>query len=365
MLADLADLYQHRDRAARAWQASGGKIVGYVGTDTPLELIEAAGMLPVRVCGDPRGGTDLAERYLGTAGDPIMRSQLNRLLDGTYAFVDFLVIARDTEGMVLLFQTLRELQRVEPRADFPPFCLVDVLHLPYRTSQLYVRDEFRRLQSILSQWRGQATGDAELGAAIATRNQNRALLRELALLRVSGRVSGVQALQAIGAGMVMPVREHTQQLRGTLAELSNAQEQHGRRVFLTGSEHEYTDVYEVIESSGGLVVGEDHDWGNRAFADVVEENGDPIDALADAYQLGAPASAKYGIAERAAYTAEQARATGAELVIAFVRTGDESPLWDIAQQRAALAKHGIPLSVLTNQPYGNVEQSELQAALHD
>jgi benzoyl-CoA reductase/2-hydroxyglutaryl-CoA dehydratase subunit BcrC/BadD/HgdB len=143
--------------------------------------------------------------------------------------------------------------------------------------------------------------------------------------------------------MFMPVEEHSALLRELLVELEGADGIAGTRVFVTGSEHEYTEVYEEIESSGCVVVGEDHDWGNRAFSDVVDVTAPPIDALADAYQFGAPASAKYSIAERAAYTAEQARATGAEVVLAVIRPGDDAPLWDLAHQRKALAEHGIAL----------------------
>lgn len=344
-LAQLTAYYDHRDRAALAWKASGRRAVGYLGSDTPIELIEAAGMLPVRVCGDPQGPTDLAERYLGSAGEPMMRSQLNRLLDGSYSFLDYLVVARDNEGLVLLFQTLRELQRVEPRSDLPPFCLVDILHLPHRTSQLYNRDEVRRFREILTEWSGSAIGDDEIRKAIAARNENRALLRQVGEYRVADkpRLSGADALRVIGAGMFMPVEAHSALLRELLVELESAPGLRGTRVFVTGSEHEYVDVYEAIEDGGCVVVGEDHDWGNRAFADVVDEAVAPIDALADAYQFGAPASAKYGIAERAAYTAEQARASGAEVVLVVIRAGDDAPLWDLAHQRKALAEYGISL----------------------
>jgi benzoyl-CoA reductase/2-hydroxyglutaryl-CoA dehydratase subunit BcrC/BadD/HgdB len=365
MLAELAAHYQQRDRAARAWRASGGKVVGYAGSDTPVELIEAAGMLPVRVCGDPLGATDLAERYLGPTGDAPLRSLLNRLLDGSYDYLDYLVIARDSEGLVLLFQTLRELQRVEPRGDLPPFCFLDLLHLPYRTSQLYNRDELRRLRQTLAEWSGTPVGDAEVRAAIARRNAQRALFRALRRHRESDppRVSGVEALQAIGAGLVMPIVEHRRLLHSLLAELDEAPGRDGVRVFMTGSEHEYPDVYAAIEAHGGVVVGEDHDWGDRAFADVVDEQVDPIDALADAYQFGAPASTKYGIAERATYTTDQARAARADVVLAFIRAGDDAPAWDVVHQRRALAEYGIPMEVLVDQPYGGAQRGPLLAAL--
>lgn len=60
-LGSLLHAYANRFEAARAWQRNSGKVVGYISTAVPRELISAAGMLPLLITGDPRhqAGGDL------------------------------------------------------------------------------------------------------------------------------------------------------------------------------------------------------------------------------------------------------------------------------------------------------------------
>ena len=360
-LNELARHYRDRDAAARAWRASGGKVAGYLGTDVPRELIIAAGLLPIRVTGHPAADTQLADRYVGPGLDPATRSQLNRLLEGTYDFVDYLVIGHDHHGLARLFYTLREIQRVEPRPGLPEFHFVDLLHLPHRTSAVYNRRRVQEFVDVLERWSGRAISAEHIRAAVAVCNANRRLLQQVATLRTCDppRLTGAEALQIVGAGMMMPVQEHSRLVEDLLAEAHRLPEHAGVRVFLTGSAHDSLAVYELLESRGAIVIGEDHDWGNRSFADLVDESVDAFDALVDRVQLGAPASAKRGIVERATYTAERAAAGMAEVVISFILDGDDAPAWDVAQQRARLAELETPLFVLLHQPYRHPETSEL------
>jgi benzoyl-CoA reductase/2-hydroxyglutaryl-CoA dehydratase subunit BcrC/BadD/HgdB len=353
ILEQFAQHYRQRDLAVREWRATGKRVIGYLGSDTPEELIIAAGMLPFRLAGNPSGAMHVTQRYLEQAGDPVILSVLNGLLEGEFPYLDGLVIARDVESHVLLFQTLRELQRVEPVSHLPNFWLLDLLHLPYRTSQTYNRLGLRELRETLARWAGHPIGDESVRLAIARCNESRRLLQQVAALRAADppRLSGVEALRVIGASMVMSKPDHTRLVRTLLDDRDSLAPHPGVRVFLTGSSHDHTGFYELLEAHGAVVVGEDHDWGNRWFSDFVDETADPIDALADAYQFGSPASAKYGIVERATYTADQAVEAHADVVIAFIHAGDDAPAWDFAHQRAQLAERGIPAFLIAEQPY--------------
>ncbi|RYD86847.1 MAG: hypothetical protein EOP61_36730, partial [Sphingomonadales bacterium] len=93
-LQQLGAIYDDRHAWLRAWrQRSDTPIVGCVGSDIPVELIHAAGMLPVRLAGNPADSTEIADRLAGTAADPAARSIVAQLLDGTIDYVDHLIIA--------------------------------------------------------------------------------------------------------------------------------------------------------------------------------------------------------------------------------------------------------------------------------
>src|SRR6478609_9535059 len=97
----LREQYRWRDRAARAWKADGGRVVGYLCDNMPEELIMAAGFLPYRLSGDPTEGTDAIEQYVQPYAPPFSARNrgvgftdaiLNMLLRGRYAFLDYLVV---------------------------------------------------------------------------------------------------------------------------------------------------------------------------------------------------------------------------------------------------------------------------------
>jgi hypothetical protein len=79
----------------------------------------------------------------------------------------------------------------------------------------------------------------------------------------------------------------------------------GRRVYVTGSEQVAPDLYRSLEADGLHVVGE------------------------DLVRL-------HGTNERAAATARAATAAGADLVLAWIRTGDDAFAWGLPALRSAL-----------------------------
>jgi benzoyl-CoA reductase/2-hydroxyglutaryl-CoA dehydratase subunit BcrC/BadD/HgdB len=349
---DLKVHYTDPYRTARSWRAMGEKVCGYLGSDTPIELIHAAGLLPVRVVGRPGGPTPLADRY-GLTLDPVTRATFEALLDGSLNFLDFLVIDHAIEAHVGLFYTLREIQTVEPIAGLPDFHFLDIVHLPHLASAQFSLVQVQRLKAQLERWTGNTIADGAIASAIAQLNADRRALASLGELRVAElpRLSGAEALQLIGATMVTAPGGTGPAIDVALTELSARAGRAGRRVFVTGSAHEQSGVYEAIEATGATVVGEDHDWGDRFYQGQVDESAPWDLSLRDYYHFGPPASHRYYSAERTAYTAEQALRCKADVVLAYLRNRDDAPAWDIRDTREQLQAEGIPLVVLDRQPY--------------
>ena len=123
-----------------------------------------------------------------------------------------------------------------------------------------------------------------------------------------------------------------------------------RRIFVTGSDHPDSDAYRVLESSGAVVVGEDHRTGDGGWlgaGDAVDPR-DPLASLVAAHVARTPAAPTATIAERGNETMRRVRATGADGVIALIRRHDEAPLWDLVDQRRLLEAAGIPFAVRTD-----------------
>lgn len=356
----LLEAYGDRTSAASRWRrdvavgeaGSEVRVVGYVGADTPVELLTAAGVLPLRLAGDPEAPSDLGDLYLGKGVDPMARSTLSRLLAGVYGDLDRVVVSRDCEASLRLFYALRELRRVEPGSGVPEAYLVDILHLPHRTTTRYDLARVSQFRDRLGAWTGRRISDADLAGAVAAHDEQRRLLTEAAALRrsVPARLTGSEFLAVVGAGTAMPVAEHAALLRRLLAEADALPARTGQRVFLTGSGHDTTHVYEAVEAAGYVVVGEDHDWGDLLFERTV---GAPtLDGLVERYQYNGPAAPRASIAERAAHTAMAAGRCSAEVLVGWVRRGDDAPLWDFAAQRRMA---GLPAVLLEGQEYGRID----------
>jgi benzoyl-CoA reductase/2-hydroxyglutaryl-CoA dehydratase subunit BcrC/BadD/HgdB len=332
-----------------------GPVIGYVGADVPVELLTAAGAHAVRLTGDPALDPAPGTLYLGTGVDQMARSILTRLLAGAYGHLDRVVVAHDREASLRLFYALRELRRVSPQLDLPETYLVDILHLPHRTTARYNRRRIGEFAGRLAAWTGRPAGGEGLGRAVAAHDRRRRLLTEVAELRraVPARLTGRQFLAAANAGL--PVDEHITMLERLLAETPRLPAQPGRRVLLSGSEHDTPHVYEAIEAQGYVIVGEDHSFGDLAFERQVGEGG--LDALAEHYHDNGPAAPRATVAERAAHTAMAAARCHAELLVSYARAGDDAPAWDFPAQRAALE---IPAVLLDRQEYGRVDLAALR-----
>lgn len=325
--------------------------VGYVGADVPVELITAAGLRPLRLTGKPGEDSALGDRYLGRGVDPVARSILTRILTGDYGPLEAIVVSRDCEASLRLFYALRELHRIEPALGLPPLRLVDVLHLPHHTTTRYVHAKIAQLREWLGRWR--PIGDDDLAAAITAHDTLRRSLGRLAALRQANRLSGTRFLETVAATTAVPVTDAIALVERALAE---PRETAGVRLFLTGSSHDHPAVYETLERTGFLVVGEDHDWGELLFARTCAA---PTElALAERYQHNGPSAPRASIRHRAAHTAAAARACGAEVLLSYARVHDDAPPWDFPEQRAAT---GLPAVSAQRQPYGELTEDALAA----
>lgn len=358
---ELARVYKERDHPAIEWKKQGGQVIGCLGSDVPEEILIAAGFLPVRICGDPVTGIESADQYLEQGFDPFVRAQFSRIINGSYNYLDHLIISNSSDALIRVFYYLRALKQTEPDRPIPDLYFFDFLHSRFRMSALYDRDRTRDLQQLVEKWRGQAITAEELENAIALCNDNRQLLDKLNDLRGPqiSYVSGSQALQVSGASLFLPRQQHTRLLQAFLEEATHFAPLPGKRIFLTGSPHDHTEFYDLVEASGGLIVGEDHLLSAGFLSGQIDPAIDPVDAIVDRYHLRPPNSSQATISERVTGLLEQVGRTGAQGVIFYIHTADDAPSWDFPEQRKALESLGLPVLRLDRQPYSLSDKAEV------
>lgn len=364
-LERLKQQYRNREGNAKDWKRSGGKVVGYLGVDVPEELLIAADLFPIRIMPDPAGSREIATKYFRPNFNPVLLSIFNRILDGSYAFLDHLILANSSESVLQLFYVLREVERLEPYDGMPKVHFLDFLHTRYRTSALYNRDRIGAFKRTIEGWAGIALTDNRVFEAIAVCNENRRLLEQVAQLRIATppRITGAEALQIIGASMLTKKEAHNKLLCQLLEEIDQLPRRNGARLFLEGSSVDDVSVYEIIESCGATVVAEDSDWGNRYFDTLVDETVDPFIAITDRYHDKAPSPNKSTIQQRVDYCLDKALEAKADGVVFYIIEGENPPSWDYPEQRRALEEHGIATLLLPRQAYPLANPEELESRI--
>jgi benzoyl-CoA reductase/2-hydroxyglutaryl-CoA dehydratase subunit BcrC/BadD/HgdB len=344
-LETLTAAYEDPGATIREWQEAGGLVVGSVGADVPHELVAAAGMLPVRLRGEG-APSPLAKEILGPRVDPGVRLVLAGLLEGRTP-LDFLLVSHESDSTVRLFTSLRVLARDEPAPPLPDFAIVDLLHLPTETTGAYDLDRVRELAGVVERWSGRPLTDESLRAAIAEANRTRGLLARLSGLRraTPAGLSGADALAILGAATVLAAGRYNELLAELLADLPPPRPA-ARRVYVTGSAHDSTSVYRAIEADGSVVVGEDHASGEAIGDGLVDETAAPLRAIAARYHSGTALALRNDPDARAGRAAVEAEAAGADVVLSWIRTGDDPLVWGVPALQSALAAKGIPLVVL-------------------
>jgi benzoyl-CoA reductase/2-hydroxyglutaryl-CoA dehydratase subunit BcrC/BadD/HgdB len=337
--------YEHPGVVASEWREQGGKVVGVIGHDVPSELVAACGMLPIRLApsrlGPPGAGRLPSGPDLRLTPD--CQVLLEAIVSGGLDWIDALVIGRDSESYTKLFYVLRELVSVGIGSSVPPFWFYDLLRLPTHASARYNRFRAREFVEVLKGWSGSTVSEDEIRRAVDESNATCALMARIADLRRSRPpcLSGVTALTLVGAAATLPFPARQAMLRGLLDDPPPPLA--GKRVMVSGSPQDQLGVYRAIEAEGLVVVGEDHDWGDRSSAMSIPETPNPLDGLVDRYHLGPPGSARGGLAERCRYSAGHAALVGADAVLQVVFEHDEASEWELPGVRDLLAETGVPV----------------------
>lgn len=353
--------YADRHAAARAWKAqTGGKVVGYVGADVPEEVFIAAGMLPVRVSGDPTASDAAVEGHVEATADPAVRSIAARLLDGTYDYLDHVVICASPAIYAALYGFMVEGRRLDADFPGPDAFLFDFFHSTLGTTDAFNTESLKLLCEASGGWAGRTISDADLFAAISAVNRKRRSLARLGELRAERRLTGVEALQVFSAAFTTPLEDFQPALEALIAEAAGRAPLAGQPVVYSGSETETLDAYRHIEAAGALVVGDDQEWGGRAVAGLVDESLPALEALRLRYQFRAPQPANSLVESRAGYLLGLVERTGAQAVVFRILAIDHAASWEYPTLRRRLTAKGVASLDLGALPYRNADSESIQ-----
>lgn len=286
-----AQILEHKSR--------GGKVIGWLCTYVPEEIIHAAGALPIRIIGySHEANLDDANAHLYINNCTFSRSCLQLGLEGQYDFLDGVVGGSTCDGARRLFDVWRQYVGT-------PFHHVLTVPRKYteRAHKLYY-DEGVLFKKHLEEHLGVSISDEALLKSTIVLNESRSLLHRLYELRKRDKppISGAETLEVLNAAYRMPKETFNLWLGELIEELKSSDKAFtGRaRVMLVGSVLTNPEFVKSIEDQGALVVTDELCTSTRYWGDkVVLDDGRPIlEAISRRYLNNFPCARMYPSDER-------------------------------------------------------------------
>ena len=305
-------------------RAGGGRVVWTLGWDIPRELVDAFGLHPIRLVPIDHGSHAL---------DALIGSEtLSRRGRGLLAAIallpaeDALLISHADAEQPQIFATLREFVRCGAMAP-RPIRFLDMLTIDRPATRRYNRI---RIEQTLG-WLGALEGAAEpdLGGAIRRSNQIRRALAGLMTFRAEGKLTGAEAHRLLAAAAILPGATLEALLPEAAEEVAARPARDDIRVLLSGTEIENFAPIDAIEAAGVTIVAEDHGWGADRAARLIDEEAEPIAALA-ACGLTPSAGPFATLNERARQFARRIAQTTPDRVLHIRFDGDDGAAWETA-----------------------------------
>jgi benzoyl-CoA reductase/2-hydroxyglutaryl-CoA dehydratase subunit BcrC/BadD/HgdB len=276
--------------AMKTLKEQGFGVVGTFCTYVPTELITAAGLIPVGLCSTSDETIGEAEKILPRNLCPLIKSSYGFAAANKCPYMHFsdLVVGETTcDGKIKMYEILGKLKDVY---------VMDLPRTQHKESSraLWLGEIKAFKEKLETKFNCRITGEA-LREAIQARNRERRLLKELyELCRLSPPpMTGLQQHKILyGSQFKFNHEEKVQELEKTIAQIQEAYDKGERpvapsakRILVTGCPigAATEKLITAIETNGGVVVVYENCTGAKQFDRMVDETGDPYEALCDYY----------------------------------------------------------------------------------
>ena len=273
----------------------GKKVIGQFCLYTPSEIAIAAGAIPVSLCGTRNDSIPPAEEILPRALCPLIKSSFGFALKDSCPYLsaaDIVVADTTCDGKKKMYELL---------AGFKPMVLLQLPQIQDGDALAYWRKQFEYLVRRLEKEFNVSITDDKLREAILLMNRERLALKALMDLarRRPSPITGVELVEIAFKTSFFPDKEKgitmLRELAEELAGLADAgaidRDANAPRILLTGvpiglGSHK---VVRLIEECGGSVVCLDNCSAYKKTRVTIDENADPLTAMAERY-LAVPCS---------------------------------------------------------------------------
>ena len=279
----LAERY-YSDYGCRAKELKkeGKRIMGYFSALTPVEIISAAGFIPVRMKGNVNEPITKADAYMETIVCPFVRNVFDSALKGRFDFLDGIVIPHTCDSFSRTYDIWTYNLQV------PYFHFLNIPHLTGSPSLEFFKEVLATFMKTLEKVTGIKISEEYLVEEIKTYNKNRGAMRQLYGLRKSDPplISGVEMTKVLAAAMSLPSNESTDLIYQVIEEVKRGKKSPGEksaRIMIVADQIDDIALVEMIEKVGGQMVMDETSIGSKVYWSDVEVTQKPIDGIAEHY----------------------------------------------------------------------------------
>lgn len=266
-------------------RAQGKKALGVICCHIPLEILHAAGVMPVRMRATGCVDSSEAETWMSSFSCSYARSILQYWLCGTYK-LDGLIASDGCIMAARIYDNAAYINQTENKGQFIMQIGAPRMHTPMAVP--FYKGELQDLVDGLERLTGEKITEEKLRASAALYNEARALMKQVYELRKEKYpvISGYEALQITLSYTDTPVEEYIVLLRAFLADAKNRKPitDYRARLMIIGSALDNPDYIKVIEDKGGLVVTDALCFGQMQFGGELKITaGDALGSIAAYY----------------------------------------------------------------------------------
>jgi benzoyl-CoA reductase/2-hydroxyglutaryl-CoA dehydratase subunit BcrC/BadD/HgdB len=269
-------------------RAQGRKVIGTFCVFVPDELILAADAVSVGLCAGAEFGFEESEKLLPRNTCSLIKSFFGFKMTGVCPFVeasDMVVGETTCDGKKKAYEIFKDLQ--------PNLYVMEVPQMKGPQDKALLKSEYLRFRERLESLTGVKIDADRLRKGIAAVNDRRRALHRLAALRAAdpAPISGLDGLLVNQvafyddpARFTESVNKVCDELEARISDGVGVASKGAPRILIAGCPMAVPNwkLPSIIETSGGVIVGEESCVGERGTRNLVDESAADLEALIDA-----------------------------------------------------------------------------------
>lgn len=346
LLNEFKEISEHPYKVLSQYKQEGKKVIGVLPYFAPVELVVAAGMVPMGIWGSNNKTIALAKEYCATFYCTIAQLALEMLLDGTMDQLDGIITPTICDTLRPMSQNIR----VAMSEKLPCIFLA---HPQYRKPAFglqFTVDQYTHVKKELEKISGTAITDEALREAIKVMNRSRAARRAFVKLASDhcDVITAVKRSAVLRAAWFMEPAVFAEKLEALNAELAQlpVADWKGKKIVTSGIICDNPKLLQIFDDNQIAIAADDVAQESRSFRVDASEEGDPMMALAQQF-----ADQDYEILlydehssqnRRGEFVANLVKKSGAQGLVLFMQQFCDPEEMEYPYLKKALDEAGVP-----------------------